>query len=120
MTKLTKLGARRLLKLAKILDTADALHKKRAEGPYDQQIYQHECGTPSCAWGHYVLSDKRIAARLGMRKEEIYAGEHPKSEFGIDWEDANELFGMRGCGHAKTAKDASKYIRSFVKRKGVE
>jgi hypothetical protein len=121
MTKLTKLGARRLLKLAKILDTADALHKKRGERGYDQTVYQHECGTPACAWGHYVSSDKRIPKRLGFQldKHGIYAGDYPQDEFSIDYAEKDELFGQSGCNRAATAKQAAKYIRSFVKRKGV-
>jgi len=118
MNKLTKLGARRLRKLAKILDTADALHKKRGEPRYNQQIYQYDCGTPACAWGHYVLSDAKIVKRLGMR-DSVYAGFHTEQEFGIHVSEADELFGLAGCGHAETAKQAAAYIRSFVKRKGI-
>jgi hypothetical protein len=114
--KLTKLGARRLLRLAKILDSA-----KR----YDQQKLQHSCGTPACAWGHYVFSlgerKRRQFLSTDMTGFAVIRGiDQADNEFMLSWNEREELFGVSGCSNARTAKQAAKYIRAFVKRKGVE
>lgn len=129
MSKLTNLGARRLLRLAKILDTADALHKKRGERPYYQGAIIHPCGTPACAIGHYAAhTPSRF--RVNKRDESVsylpstilddHEARIAQAEFGISFDEGIEVFGWSGCGKARTAKQAAKYIRSFVRRKGVE
>ncbi len=147
--KLTKLGARRLLKLADILDTADAEHRKLKEPTYDQETFGHDehpestvemCGTPACALGHYAAS---MRGRRGWGWHKTYGMFWPgytalksgtwthdfgqksplnaaSEEFGLNGSEVQDLFETWGCGGAKTAKQASKYIRAFVKRKGVE
>lgn len=117
-------GNRRLLKLAKILDSADALHKKRGEPGYNQDLIDHPCGTPSCAWGHWA-QDQRINAKRKMEKwyddnraaEDEFAMSPPDAEWDEDSAEVEEIFGGKGCGEAKTAKAAAKYIRAFVKRR---
>ncbi len=123
--KLTKLGARRLLKLASILDTADALHKKRGEPLYNQEDYVHSCGSPACALGHYAANTRGFTLDRAWgeycRKGLSFTWDcGAAKEFGLSTSEATELFYYNGCGEAKTAKQAAKYIRSFVKRKGVE
>lgn len=115
-------GNRRLLKLARILDKADALHKERGEPAFDLGVETHPCGTPACAWGHYAFSSKALALRFtgpcsfDGKVSCNYNDAQP--EFALaDREELNELFGFTGCGDAKTAKAAAKYIRSFVKRR---
>lgn len=120
--KLTKLGARRLLRLAKILDKADALHKKRGEEPYYQGAYEHHnlengCATPACAWGHYAAATRRLAdwdSRVGTKLQTDIC-----AEFGLSGAEESEIFNCSGCNGAETAKQAASYIRSFVKRKGI-
>lgn len=127
MSKLTKLGARRLLRLAKILDTADALHVERKEPAYSQNALEHNCGAPACAWGHYVFSiGLRRRAQFtepcdfDSRKIRTIRGiDDAEDEFGINYQEREELFGALGCDGAKSATDAATYIRSFVARKGV-
>jgi hypothetical protein len=122
--KLTKLGARRLLKLATILDTADALHRKRGEPTYNQEDYAHSCGSPACALGHYAANTRGFKLDRQwyeyFREDKLFTWDcGADEEFGLSYSEAMELFYYNGCGEAKTAKQAAKYIRSFVKRKGV-
>jgi hypothetical protein len=117
--KLTKLGARRLLKLAKILDTADAIAKKNGSPTYRQDAYEHDCGTPACAWGHYSFHTRRLNNWRDGKLVNTWGVEAEK-EFGITWDEAWSIFSSEGMGHARTAKAAARYIRAFVKRKGVE
>ncbi len=115
-------GANRLLKLALILDTADALHKKKGAPTYDQRVYVWNCGTPACALGHWVAANpKRFRFQFGSpvrngREEYAGLGTAPV-EFGISDYEAMELFDLCGCDNAQTAKEAARYIRAFVKRK---
>lgn len=116
-------GMRRLLKLADILFTADAQHRKSKEPTYDQTRLRHDCGTPACALGHWASNNRR--------RWEWEEGHYPvlrhestgetwfdaTKEFAITYEEADELFEMNGCGRATTGKEAARYIRGFVKRK---
>jgi hypothetical protein len=106
-------GNRRLLKLADILDVADALHRKRKEPTYSQLDVEHGCGTPACAYGHAVAN--RDLRRAGIpsysdwnRREEFFAV--AATEF-------YDIFGGDGCNGARTAKQAARYIRTFAKRR---
>jgi hypothetical protein len=130
-------GNRRLLRLAKILDTADALHRKRKEPTYCQLDIEHWepvdkrdpygplCGTPACALGHYGANADRGAKARGWgwskTKGLITASFEPfddaRAEFAVTEAEADELFEVDGCGKAQTAKQAAKYIRAFVKRR---
>lgn len=87
-------GNRRLLKLAKILDT----HK----GAFDM----NGCG--SCAAA--IWNDRSRSKADGFCN----------STWGISFENDKhwwELFGNSGCDNAQTPKQAAKYIRAFVKRR---
>lgn len=122
MNKLTKTGARRLLKLA------SQIARRRK---YDQRMFAHSCGTPACAWGTHVVNtprllNKAVKAYPGDLDTAILYHLNPfndglaAKEFSISNGDAAELFGDMGCGNAGTnAKNAATYIRAFVKRKGV-
>ena len=116
-------GERRLLKLAGILDLADAQHRARKEPTYDQQQIHHDCGTPACAIGHWIRHSR---GRITVSEEgvisypEVFGAEGitfvGALEFRITGPQAFELFGNNGCDEARTAKQAAKYIRRFVKR----
>lgn len=116
-------GERRLLKLADILDTADADHKVKKKPTYDQMQITHDCGTPACAIGHWIRSTRgRIILTSDdvLKHAEVFGSEGTSAvgaaEFRITPGQAHELFGGDGCGSAKTAKEAARYIRRFVKR----
>ncbi len=115
-------GANRLLKLALILDTADKLHEKKGEPTYCQEQYRHFCGTPACALGHWAAANPKrwTFDKLGFPfvARGLESGVHSAvDEFGISYSEVVELFHSNGCGKAKTAKEAARYIRAFVKRK---
>lgn len=105
-------GERRLLWLAKHLATL----KKG----YDQCRFTHaSCGTPACAWGWY----RRITPNRSWDHTvdtPLFTGMHLWSsqsvEFGINYDEAEELFGPTGCNNAETGKQAARYIRRFVVR----
>lgn len=88
------------------------------------------CGTPACALGHYAsrrdlqrafkldedglvndASDYSVGFDVEKRSPEI------EEHFGLSRSEPSELFGPEGCGHAKTVKEAARYIERFVKRK---
>ena len=106
-------GNRRLLRLVKILDTADALHKKNGEPTYDQDRIRHPCGAPACAWGHY----KAATPKKSSLSHWFFGSNGAQGEFGMNDEEVEEVFDAKGCGDAQTAKAAAKYIRAFVKRR---
>jgi hypothetical protein len=127
MTRFEKVGAERLLKLADILDAADALHRENKEPRYNQEAFIHPCGTPACALGHWAAANPRrwrtdeeigmfrwVYLRANSSDEPL---EDAGQEFGISPGEASELFDHDGCGAARTGKQAAKYIRKFVERK---
>lgn len=116
-------GNRRLLKLADILDTADAEHRKRKEPTYDQGQFTHECDTPACALGHWAAAHpRRWRFNTGGTPELKFAFakvafDAAMDEFCLDRGEVLDLFNSSGCGNARTAKQAAKYIRNFVARR---
>ena len=127
-----KAGNAKLLKLAKILDTADEQHMRNDERTYKQSLWVHPCGAPACALGHWAAANphryRLVPATVGgnpyedvgtiIRKssgEEIGVEDSiTMREFALDASEANDLFGHYGCGGAKTAQMAAEYIRDFV------
>jgi len=108
-------GNANLLKLASILDKADAKHRARKEPTYDQSKLRHDCGTPACAFGHWV---SYVNSRHISTAEKSKLTDFSRIAFNISGDEWSELFGMRGCCMARTAKDAAHYIRMFVARPG--
>lgn len=114
-----QVGLSKLLELAEILEKADALHKKRGEPTYDQSKTFHSCGTPACAWGHWLAAKKQNSERRhwGLAYDMV------SGEFGITTDEVHDIFGPCGCGWLDsdspyiTSKDAAAYIRGFVARK---
>lgn len=122
-------GLKRLLVLAGILDKADAEHRRKKEPTYLQTQVVHWCGTPACAGGHWDYSKPGVAlARRGARqpgrlKAFIDSNGHWTSAlrwvdevFFLTYKQDEDIFGFRGCDGARTAKEAAKYIRNFVKQ----
>lgn len=118
-------GNRRLLKLADILDRADALHRKQHEPTYNQSRFFHSCGTPACAMGHWATHNPR---RWGVDTEQYRDSyEHlPRfrsggsvitggmADFALWCGEYDDIFGDQGCDNARTGKQAAKFIRQFV------
>lgn len=99
------------------------------------------CGTPACALGHYAArTDLQRLLKITVDKTDygnyadmVYFGDKTTNEwgdtsagwndeavlehFGITESEACELFDGDGCGNAKTALQAAKYIERFVARK---
>jgi len=105
------------------------------------KLKKHEdwCGTPGCALGTYASrSDLQRVLRVGSHMTFDHNGDeiseptmvlawnpkrpHYKSievldHFGINHDEAEELFSCTGCGSAQTPIEAAKYIENFVARK---
>src|SRR5689334_20106169 len=107
-----KVGMNRLLRLANILDVADKKHRERKEPTYFQGYYDHPCGTPACALGHWAAHTpsrwKLISMTMNDGNQDFYGLDAAISDFGIDREESHDLFGGNGCDGAKTAKQAAK------------
>lgn len=130
-------GNRRLLELASLLEDIPTVHPEGHElRGYDQMHLVHPCGSPACAWGHWMLSStdrlERALANAGdfhggyrqfwVTKEgstekemhRIATIEAARPEFHLDKMECEELFGGQGCGNARTGSQAAAYIRRFV------
>ena len=125
MTTSVKIGNRRLLKLADSLAKADTVHKRKGEPTYYQGHFAHDCGTPACALGHWAAANTRrwitdVSCGVpGIRNGSI-GFEAAKQDFALNDAEVIELFEASGCGNAKTAKQAARYIRRFVKSREKE
>jgi hypothetical protein len=128
-------GLTRLMRCARILRAAhrrylrfkpdlDGRRRRVAAGcsveGYDQRSFEHSCGTPACALGHYAYHtpSRWLWNKYGIQplnSRGILA--QAIDEFYLDnYHEKNELFGSSGCGGAKTALEAAKYIEEFVAR----
>lgn len=135
------LGNKRLLQLAAILENVPSAEMKT--GPageevhgYDQGLILHACGSPACAWGHWLLTNKARKRRIIRQALEIepshvtyaylHKGPHKgetahyvrivyaQHEFGITSVQTERLFSGSGCGNARTGIEAAAFIRRFV------
>lgn len=134
-------GNKRLLCLANILDRVPGRHwaKDGRLVGYDQDIVRHSCGTPACAWGHWLYTNKkrfkRIATAdglpngwvaeslltLGLVGTGIYVSyfDGAEREFAMSENEVREVFHSCGCKKATTGKEAADYIRAFVARRRI-
>jgi len=103
-------GTANLLLLADILDSADALHRATGKPAYSQRDHAHDCGAPACALSYWYAY--KGSTWLDGQIDEVLA------EFGLTPAEGIELFSGRGCGEARTAREAAAYIRGFVARRG--
>lgn len=113
----------------RLLNVALALRESPRPAAFDMGQYGydeeelHPCGTPACALGHYaVRQDLQSSFRLVMDGvkginsdwyidyDEAAILEH----FGIDVDEAGDIFGGYGCGRAETAVAAAEFIEAFV------
>lgn len=108
----------------RLLNVVRALREDK--DPENFRMYAFSrCGTPACALGHYAARDDlqhvfrlRKSGWLGLqgkRSGDIGIDSPAVQEhFGIDFDEADELFGYCGCDGARHPEEAARYIESFV------
>lgn len=113
----------------RLLNVARALRESPAPEDFDMDFYRKFCGTPACALGHYAArrdlqstfffpENSRYIWKLVRPQFEIfYDSPCVQTHFGLDEDESPEIFGGNGCGNAKTAIQAAKYIEKFVKNR---
>lgn len=103
--------------------------------PVDVVKEKEFCGTPACALGHYAARrdlQKLLKIGYGMTYPDTiqprmaYADEGEsrpgasfldnalQEHFGITEQESYSLFGVNGCGHAKSVVEAAQFIEKFV------
>jgi hypothetical protein len=86
------------------------------------------CGTPGCVLGHYasrrdlqdfLLIDSRYFLRYAKYeyRSVIFDDRPVCNHFDITEDEADLLFGPRGCNNARTSIEAADFIEEFVRRK---
>lgn len=112
----------------RLLNVAKALRESKTPRKFTMEFYGHDCGTPACAFGHYASrtdlqrawklnEDGNPVYRRGPDRDLLSGYDDATNHFGIDPGEADEVFGVNGCGRAKTTKSAALYIERFVARK---
>lgn len=117
----------------RLLSVARALRESPEAATFSMHVYGRGCGTPACALGHYAaredLQERFQLRSANDRADEwayvydrktgacvAYNSEVVMTHFDIGWFHADALFGVAGCGDAKTAKQAADYIEWWVAR----
>jgi len=111
----------RLLMLEKAL--FEAPHPEE----FDMSLVIHDCGTPGCAFGHYVyrtdLQDAFAPQQVrgfwfpvfkGTDRAAVYFEREVREHFGLSLDEQKGLFSSCGCAGAKTAVDAAAFVAQFV------
>jgi hypothetical protein len=120
----------------RLLMVAKALRESPDPDKFRMDEVLHTCGTPACAFGHYVhrtdlqlaYKPQRYAARdtgnwfwrpvlAGDDTPVAFYDEHVRNHFGLTDDEQSELFDGDGCDMANTAIEAAEYIERFVERK---
>lgn len=102
----------------------DAFSMKRfGWGIFDSNPQGYLCGTPACVLGHYAartdLQDAFVLDAQGYRGSGRY-GYTPATwgaecaHFGLTIGECSELFGVVGCGGARTTQEAIAYLEAFI------
>lgn len=116
----------------RLLNVAKALRESKVPEAFDMRFFTHihgyERGTPACALGHYASRrDLQRALKINGHGFVMFGGIYAGcfalfavGHFGITQKEAVLLFSSTGCGGAKTAKAAARYIERFVARKEKE
>lgn len=118
--------------MSQLEDTADEKCMKTPAlvGAYEklrrERTIPHNCGTPSCALGHFALRGDlqrtftlTSKGQLVLRKKK-HRSLHADSEeirdyFGLVDDDAELLFGSEGCNKATTPTEAADFIEAWIK-----
>lgn len=108
----------------RLLNVAKALRESPSPHMFTMVHYGHACGTPACALGHYAartdLQDAFELTQSGfLVTTDAGDGRHRTlfktlEHFGINNDQENNLFGLRGCAEARTPIEAAEYIERFV------
>lgn len=131
----------------RLLNVAKALRESPVPKAFDMNFYVYgdewatdsisknynkfDCGTPACALGHYasrpdlqstlkvlVDEDGQFASFCDKEFTNVtYDNDYVMLHFGVNEKEAQSLFSGDGCGNAKTAKGAAKFIENFVKNR---
>ena len=120
----------------RLLRVAQACRESKHPDKFTMEDYFHTCGTPACAFGHYVARrDLQRAFEAVHRADngalhpgawrsvttgKFYRHCERRAHFGISQDEDAELFGVKGCNDAKTPNEAADYIEEFVRRKGYD
>jgi hypothetical protein len=122
----------------RLLNVARALRESSRPEKFDMTEVIHPCGTPACAFGHYVsrtdlqdfVKPERCTFQDTGRQfwrpvfvddgaHASFYGRRVQEHFGLTREEQHALFDGGGCGEAETANQAAEYIERFVERKYV-
>lgn len=114
----------RLRALASMLYHEDRRRKQKQMPRYYQPSYTHPCGTPACAFGtwaannpeRFTFIDRQIPLLQLPGDVRLHGMEAAMKEFGLSYKHVDELFSSTGCNRAKTARQASLYIKGFIAR----
>ena len=115
----------------RLLNVARALEESTNPEAFNMDVVTHACGTPGCAFGHYIHRTDLQHTFVPLNNEYAYALRSKPSiliawshgttvrmeHFDISDPEDEELFSSLGCGGATTAKQAAHYIRAFVNRR---
>jgi hypothetical protein len=115
-------------------NVARALRESPDPSKFCMEAYFNGCGTPACAWGHYVARPdlnggryrpKRFVTSITSYTSTVgldgltraYPWAVADEEFGLTEEETDELFSEEGCGWAQTPNEAADYIEAFIEDK---
>lgn len=119
----------------RVLNIARALRESPNPEAFDMSsVVDSACGTPYCAFGHYAArADLQDAFWVGRHSCEAlgfvpmyrdtgrfveFNGVNVQLHFGLSHDEINAMFGGgSGCGRARTALDAAKWLEAFAERK---
>lgn len=90
----------------------------------------HKCGTPSCVLGHYAARrDLQHTFNIYIGLSGLYSNNDSsltgvdtrttQDHFGINRDEAWELFGSSGRGDAVTPKQVIAYVKRFLGHRGI-
>ena len=83
----------------RLLKASDIVEKVPPRLFYMGSINIYECGAPACVLGHYFIRHPKP-----LREANGYLFFAAKRHFGVNDDEAFELFSSSGCGNAKTGK----------------
>ena len=121
----------------RLFDVAKACREAPDPKQFNMGLYFHNCGTPSCAIGHYAAREDLhsgavvfVNGVILIRRSSMWSI-RGQEYFGIALRELNELFEATGCGRtwdeetqeygpSITNNQAAEYIEAFVARKEAE
>jgi hypothetical protein len=111
-----------------LLNCAKATRERKNPSDFTMEAYVNHCGTPGCLLGEYAASNLQNVFTLGSIPEAAFmskatgavipcTGKEVLDHFGINADEAHELFGIDGCNNATTNLEAADYVENFVREK---